>query len=49
MNDVELCVSERAGKIVVVLTRPEGYRKRKDFMPYDLVYRKYPNFRLNVM
>ena len=31
-------------KIVVVLTRPEGYRKRKDFMPYNLVYRKYPNF-----
>ena len=31
-------------KIVVVLTRPEGYRKQKDCMPYDFVYRKYPNF-----
>lgn len=31
-------------KIVVVLTRPEGYRKQKDFMPYNFVYRKYPNF-----
>lgn len=31
-------------KIVVVLTRPEGYRKHKDCMPFDLIYRKYPNF-----
>lgn len=31
-------------KIVVVLTRPEGYRKHKDCMPYNLIYRKYPNF-----
>ena len=31
-------------KIIVVLTRPEGYRKRKDCMPFDLIYRKYPNF-----
>ena len=31
-------------KIVVVLTRPEGYRKHRDCMPYDLIYRKYPNF-----
>lgn len=31
-------------KIVVILTRPEGYKKHKDCMPYNLVYRKYPNF-----
>ena len=31
-------------KIVVVLTRPESYRKRKACMPFDLIYRKYPNF-----
>jgi predicted patatin/cPLA2 family phospholipase len=31
-------------KIVVVLTRPEGYRKHKERMPYKLVYRGYPNF-----
>lgn len=31
-------------KIVVVLTRPDGYRKHKDCMPYNLVYRKYPKF-----
>ena len=31
-------------KIVVVLTRPENYQKRKERMPYKLFYRKYPNF-----
>ena len=31
-------------KIIVVLTRPENYRKQKDYMPYKLIYRKYPNF-----
>ena len=31
-------------KIVVVLTRPENYRKHKDCMPYNLFYKKYPNF-----
>ena len=41
---LQKALDEDYGKIVVVLTRPEGYRKRKDFMPYDLVYRKYPNF-----
>ena len=41
---LQKALDEGYGKIVVVLTRPEGYRKRKDFMPYDLVYRKYPNF-----
>ena len=31
-------------KIIVVLTRPEGYRKSKKPMPYNLFYRKYPKF-----
>ena len=31
-------------KVVVVLTRPEGYRKHKDCMPYNFVYKKYPKF-----
>ena len=31
-------------KIVVVLTRPEGYHKSKERMPYNLFYGKYPNF-----
>lgn len=31
-------------KIVVVLTRPWGYRKKKTYFPYKLLYAKYPNF-----
>lgn len=31
-------------KIIVVLTRPKGYRKHKERMPYKLFYKKYPNF-----
>ena len=31
-------------KIIVVLTRAEQDPKRKENMPYKLVYRKYPNF-----
>ena len=31
-------------KIIVVLTRPEGYKKSKTYMPYDLFYKKYPKF-----
>ena len=31
-------------KIIVILTRPEGYRKHNEIMPYNLFYRKYPNF-----
>ena len=31
-------------KIIVVLTRAEGYRKKKDNFPYNLVYGKYPKF-----
>lgn len=29
-------------KIVIVLTRPLGYRKKKSYLPYKLVYGKYP-------
>ncbi len=31
-------------KIIVVLTRPDGYQKSKERMPYSLFYRKHPNF-----
>lgn len=31
-------------KIIVVLTRPADFSKKKSFMPYGLVYKKYPNF-----
>ncbi len=31
-------------KIIVILTRPEGYLKTKSFMPFGLVYKNYPNF-----
>lgn len=31
-------------KIIVVLTRPENYKKRKERMPYGLFYGRYPNF-----
>lgn len=31
-------------KIIVVLTRPLGYRKKKTYFPYKLVYGKYPKF-----
>ena len=30
-------------KIVVVLTRPLGYRKKKSYLPYKLFYGKFPN------
>lgn len=30
-------------KIIVVLTRPLGYRKKKSYLPYKLVYGKFPN------
>lgn len=29
-------------KIIVVLTRPSGYRKKKSYLPYKLVYGKFP-------
>ncbi|MBR2525248.1 patatin family protein [bacterium] len=31
-------------KIVVVLTRPFGYRKKKAYLPYRLFYGNFPNF-----
>ena len=30
-------------KIIVILTRPLGYRKKKSYLPYRLFYGKYPN------
>ena len=30
-------------KIIVVLTRPLGYRKKKSYLPYKLIYGKFPN------
>ena len=31
-------------KIIVILTRPSGYRQKKTHLPYKLFYRKFPNF-----
>ncbi len=31
-------------KIIVILTRPSGYRKKKSYLPYGLIYGKFPNF-----
>ena len=31
-------------KIIVVLTRPQGYTKKNSHLPYNLIYRKFPNF-----
>ena len=31
-------------KIMVVLTRPSGYRQKKTHLPYSLFYGKFPNF-----
>ena len=31
-------------KIIVVLTRPLGYRKKRSYMPYKLFYGKFPKF-----
>ena len=30
-------------KIIVILTRPSGYRKKKSYLPYKLFYGKFPN------
>jgi predicted patatin/cPLA2 family phospholipase len=30
-------------KIIVILTRPSGYRKKKSYLPYKLIYGQYPN------
>ena len=32
------------GKIIVILTRPQGFRKKKSHLPYRLLYGKFPNF-----
>ncbi len=37
-------LAEGYEKIIVVLTRPENYAKRKEHLPYGLFYRKYPKF-----
>jgi predicted patatin/cPLA2 family phospholipase len=31
-------------KIIVILTRPSGYRKKNSHLPYNLFYGKFPNF-----
>ena len=31
-------------KIIVILTRPKGYRKKYSPLPYKLIYGKFPNF-----
>ena len=36
-------LEEDYAKIIVVLTRTSGYRKKKSFLPYKLVYGKFPN------
>lgn len=41
---LQKALDEGYGKIIVVLTRPENYRKHRNSMPYNLYYRKYPNF-----
>lgn len=37
-------LEENYEKIVVILTRPLGYRKKSSHLPYKLVYGKFPNF-----
>lgn len=32
------------GKIIVIQTRPADYLKKKSWLPFELVYQKYPNF-----
>ena len=41
---LQKALDEGYEKIVVVLTRPENYRKQRECMPYNLFYKKYPNF-----
>lgn len=41
---LQKALDEGYEKIVVVLTRPENYSKKKECLPYNFVYRKYPNF-----
>ena len=41
---IKKAIEEGYEKIVVVLTRAENDKKRREKLPYNLVYRKYPNF-----
>ena len=41
---LQKALDEGYGKIVVVLTRSEDEPKSKECLPYNFVYRKYPNF-----
>lgn len=41
---IEKVINEGYDKIVVILTRPENYRKCVRYMPFNLVYKKFPNF-----
>lgn len=41
---IQKALDDGYDKIVVVLTRPDGYQKHNETMPYKLFYRKYPNF-----
>ena len=41
---LQKALDEGYDKIVVVLTRPENYRKKKSYLPYKLFYKEYPNF-----
>lgn len=41
---IEKVINEGYGKIVVILTRPENYNKKSIYMPFNLVYNKFPNF-----
>jgi len=37
-------IEDNCEKIIVVLTRPQGFRKKKSHLPYKLLYGKFPNF-----
>ena len=41
---LQKALDEGYGKIIVVQTRPESYLKHRECLPYNWVYRKYPNF-----
>lgn len=41
---IQKAIKDGYEKIIVVLTREKNYQKTKELNPYNLVYRKYPNF-----
>ena len=41
---IQKAIDDGYEKIIVVLTRPDGYQKHEERMPYKFFYRKYPNF-----